>query len=386
MNVASPIAVATPTGSPNGAPSVASAVVATASPRLLLFTRDDPAQATGGVETFSRQLLALFPGSEAIAYGGAAGRRLLLDEARDARAACTTVLARLASQRADLVVANGAAAWALGTLPVPRITVLHGTYAGFGRAIAPVAGWRGAVARHYGGFLERRATRGTAAVVAVSASVAAQARTLYGVDRRLEVIENGVAVDATPTRAAARAELGLAAGAPLLLFVGRGAATKGFDLLLELARRHPEWRFAAAGVDPAGKFRGALPANVAALRTVAPAPLARWLAAADAVVLPTCYEGCSYALLEALAADRPIVTTATGAFPDAGVHSFGVVVAPRATRRDEPCVAALAAAITTVLADPGRFTPRATAVERFAATRFAQQWRALVAEVLHRER
>lgn len=103
-------------------------------------------------------------------------------------------------------------------------------------------------------------------------------------------------------------------------------------------------------------------------------------------MLPTCYEGCSYALLEALAADRPIVTTATGAFPDAGVHPFGVVVAPRTARRDEPCLAALAAAITTVLADPGRFTPRATAVARFAATRFAQQWRALVAEVLRRDR
>ncbi|MBM4016621.1 MAG: glycosyltransferase family 4 protein, partial [Planctomycetes bacterium] len=249
------------------APTAALPVASAALPRLLLFTRDDPAQATGGVETFTRQLLALFPGSEAIAYGGAAGRRLLLDEARDARAARATVLARLAARRADLVVANGAAAWALGQLPVPRITVLHGTYAGFGRAIAPVANWRGAVARHYGGFLERRATRGADAVVAVSASVAEQARTLYGVDRRLAVIENGVAVDATTgataalsTRAAARAELGLAAAAPLLLFVGRGEATKGFDLLLELARRHPEWRFAAAGVDPEGAVRGALPA------------------------------------------------------------------------------------------------------------------------------
>lgn len=368
-----------------------------ASPRLLLFTRDDPTQVVGGVETFALQLLALFPGSETIAYGGAAGRRLLLDEARDARAARATVLARLAARPVDLVVANGAAAWALGHLPVPRITVLHGTYAGFGRAIAPVAGWRGAVARHYGGFLERRATRGAAAVVAVSSSVAEQARALYGVRDRLVVIEHGLAFDAAAAaadaasrRANARAELDLAANAPLLLFVGRGDATKGFDLLVELARRHPEWRFAAAGVDPVGdraRDRATtLPANVTALGTLAPAPLARWRAAADAIVLPTCYEGCSYALLEALAADRPIVTTATGAFPDPGLHAFGIVVPARTARRDERCLTALAAAITTVLARPQQFAPRTVADARFTAARFEQQWRALVAEVLHRER
>jgi len=362
--------------------------VVEATPRLLLFTRDDPARATGGVETFGAQLLALFPGSDAVAYAGAAGPRRLLDEARDARAARGRLLERIAAVKPAAVVANGAAAWALPRLAVPCITVYHGTYAGFGRAIARATPWRGAIARSYGAWMERRAARHAAAVVAVSASVAEQARRHYGVTQRLVVIENAVAARAgvPPTRGEARTALALPTTTPLLLFVGRGDATKGFDAFVELARRRPEWNFAAAGVDAPRDGSRALPRNLRPLGTLAAAPLQTWRAAADAVVLPTCYEGCSFALIEALAADRPIVTTATGAFPDAGRFPYGIVVERRAARDDGRFIAALDAAIAAIVAEPTAFAPRAATAARFSFDRFARGWRALVAEVAGRGR
>lgn len=349
-------------------------------PRLLLFTRDDPATATGGVETFCTRLLALFPGSALVAYGGAAGkRRHLADEARDAWIARRELARTVASLHPAAIVANGAAAWALCSSERPLITVLHGTYGGFGRAIAPFTPRRAFIARTYGAFLEKRAARNSDAVVAVSASVAAQARDLYGVRGRLAVIENsGPAAELPrPTRAAARARLHVSGDEQLLLFVGRGESTKGFDALLELAARRPDWSLAAAGV----AADRPLPANVRPLGVLPPEPLRDWQAAADLIVLPTCYEGCSFALIEALAADRPIVTTATGCFPEAGRQPYGVVVAPASGPGDAAFAARLEAAIAELLAAPHDFAPRAATEERFSFARFAAQWRALVDEV-----
>ena len=91
-------------------------------PRLVLFTRDDPATSTGGVETFCTRLLELFPGSALIAYGGAAGkRRHLADEARDAWIARRELARTVAALHPAAIVANGAAAWALRSSERPLI-------------------------------------------------------------------------------------------------------------------------------------------------------------------------------------------------------------------------------------------------------------------------
>ncbi|MGP1666102.1 MAG: glycosyltransferase, partial [Rhodanobacter sp.] len=49
---------------------------------------------------------------------------------------------------------------------------------------------------------------------------------------------------------------------------------------------------------------------------LSPAALASALSAADVVLLPSLYEGCSFAVLEALACGAPLVTTQTGWVPD----------------------------------------------------------------------
>ena len=146
---------------------------------------------------------------------------------------------------------------------------------------------------------------------------------------------------------------------------------KGFHLMVALARRRPDVVVLAAGVAP----HHGLPANLRALGVLPPEQLAENYAAADVVALPSRYEGCPFALLDALRADRPIVTQATGCFPEAGLFPFGIVLPQLA---EESFVAAVA----TVLAEREAFSPRAATKGRFTAARFTREWRALVKEVV----
>ena len=360
-------------------PAPRTAAVATAvaaAPRLVVFTRDDPARSTGGVETFTQRLLEAFPGSEVVAYAGAAGKRRLFDEARDARAARPLLARALERLRPAALVANGAAAWALRTAPVPVVAVFHGTYAGLGRAITPLERRRGAIARTYGAWLERRAARGRAAVVAVSQAVADEVRAHYGVHSKVHVIENGAAPDERlrPASLEARRALRLAEEAKIALYVGRAQQTKGFGEVVALARARPDVTVLVAGVAP----KSGLPPNLRLLGVVSHEPLRRLHAVCDVVVLPSRYEGCSLALIEALHADRPIVTSATDCFPTPGEHPFGIVVPLGPARGFE---ARFLAAVDQALAAPQRFIPRTTAAARFSFARFASEWRALIGEV-----
>jgi glycosyltransferase involved in cell wall biosynthesis len=350
-------------------------------PRLVLFTRDDPTRSTGGVESFTQRLLAAFPGSEVVAYAGAAGRRLLLDEARDAFAARGQLARAVELLRPAAIVANGAAAWALRETESPVVAVFHGTYAGFGRAVASIAPRRGLLACTYGAFLERRAGRGRAAVVAVSRGVATQVRESYGVRAPIRVIENGASPERRPppARSTARRVLALADDRRVLLFVGRAERTKGFGEVAALARARPEVTVLAAGVAPDHR----LPPNLLAQGTVGAEAMAHLYAACDAVVLPSRYEGCSIALIDAVMADRPILSTATGCFDVAGETPFGIVLPRHSEKQLAP---GFVAAADRLLAAPERFRPLASCRERFAFERFAREWRTLIDEVSSRGR
>ena len=101
-------------------------------------------------------------------------------------------------------------------------------------------GWKGAVL----GVGYRAAARHAAVIVCVSDEVAADVRRVVGPGPRVEVIENGVDTVAfrppTPAeKAAAKARLGIAADAPVLLWVGRLDASKRPDLAVDLAARWP---------------------------------------------------------------------------------------------------------------------------------------------------
>jgi UDP-glucose:(heptosyl)LPS alpha-1,3-glucosyltransferase len=118
--------------------------------------------------------------------------------------------------------------------------------------------------------------------------------------------------------AALRRELGIDLQQPVVLFVGSGFRRKGVDTLFEIWRREPPAGAAlvvvgndqqlAARVREAGALGG--PVVVTGARR----DIERFYGAADLFTLPSLYEGCPVAILEALASGIPVVTSrATGA-------------------------------------------------------------------------
>ncbi|HEX8964766.1 MAG TPA: glycosyltransferase family 4 protein [Rhodocyclaceae bacterium] len=130
------------------------------------------------------------------------------------------------------------------------------------------------------------------------------------------------------------------AGDPLrLVSIGRLAPEKGLAEALEglamARRRGVEATLAIAGSGPleAELRRQAARLGLGdAVRFVGPvfdAAKAALLQSADALVLPSHFEGLPYALLEGMAAGLPVITTRVGAIPDVvehGVHGFFVAI------------------------------------------------------------
>ncbi|MFQ3592590.1 MAG: glycosyltransferase [Gemmataceae bacterium] len=130
--------------------------------------------------------------------------------------------------------------------------------------------------------------------------------------QRVHVLENGVDLDRflclAPPRGPARTVGAVANLRPV----------KGLDLLVESARQLPELCFRVAGE---GEQRDALQAKIDQHRldftlTGACHNIPAFLGSLDIAVLCSRAEGLSNALLEYMAAARPIVATAVGATPD----------------------------------------------------------------------
>jgi glycosyltransferase involved in cell wall biosynthesis len=228
------------------------------------------------------------------------------------------------------------------------------------------------------GISERteRSVRAAAGVVVPSASSRRDVLAMYEIDHsRVHTVAYGVDAQFTPGAAAGDTTPGDTAAAPYVLFAAmlhprknldalRGAmaliAREGFTHRLVVAGRP-----AADGSDVAALERAAAaelpgaPGRVVFLGQVGDGELAALMAGADAYCLPSLYEGFGLTVLEAMACGTPVVVSDRGALPEV-VGDAGLVVAPEAE--------AVAGALRTVLADPGR----ARALGRAACERAAQ--------------
>jgi teichuronic acid biosynthesis glycosyltransferase TuaC len=206
------------------------------------------------------------------------------------------------------------------------------------------------------------------AIVANSPVLEEQLVQRYGVPKeRITVLPNGVDEERFKPRdrAESRRRLGLPAERPILAFVGHWNERKGPLRVLEAIRGRPDLGavFLGRGLQrPSG-------AQVLHAGAVPHEDVPVWLSAADLFVLPTLDEGCSNALLEALACGLPIVTS-DRPFNRAVVdESVARLVEPRDTE-------ALGAAIAGLVDRPDERArlaaaalapPRAFSLERRAA-------------------
>lgn len=149
----------------------------------------------------------------------------------------------------------------------------------------------------------------------------------YGVpEEKLHVIYNGVDLEAFHPglagehRQAVRGEHGIAENTPLFLFVGNGFERKGVpQLLCAFAAMHnKDARLAIVGgdkkLDSMRKQADRLGLSDRVLFAGPQKDVKPWYGAADAFVLPTLYDPCPNAALEALACGLPsLLSTACGA-------------------------------------------------------------------------
>lgn len=188
--------------------------------------------------------------------------------------------------------------------------------------------------------LERRLYPRMAHVIAVSAPIAAQLRRWNVPAERLTEIANGVRLDrgapAPGTGPALRRELGIPAGAFVVLNVGRLAEQKAqADLVTAAARLrpiHPNLHVVVLGE---GHLRGKLDEQISraglreSVRIVGfQEDVGAFLAIADAFALPSIDEGLPIALLEAVAADVPVVCTPVGGIPGLLEHDLSALFVP----------------------------------------------------------
>jgi glycosyltransferase involved in cell wall biosynthesis len=221
--------------------------------------------------------------------------------------------------------------------------------------------------------------------IAVSAEVAKRLEALFGwPGRKVTIVHNGVRV---PTQRAVpdpslRAEL-LRDQRAVVLVPARLDPLKGHDFLFEAARALEGVQVVLAGDGPE---RGRLQALAEELEIASRVSflgfredMPQLLVCSDVVVLPSLAEGLPLAVLEAMAAGAPLVATAIGGTDEALADGVtGLLVPPRD-------VAALAAAVTRVLADPQEAQRRADAAAERVRTEFSADMMVAQVESIYTE-
>ncbi len=225
----------------------------------------------------------------------------------------------------------------------PLVLVAHGTdVTSVQRGGSIAAGCRGALPR-------------AALVVCVSRALERRVRGELALPARVPTAVVHMGVDTALFRPdlSARQALGVAAPEKVVLFVGNLTEAKGVDVLMrafaDLRTGARADRLVLVGAGPAeAALRDASHALGVADRVtftgrLGAADVARWMAAADVLVLPSRSEGLGLVLLEAMACGTPCVASEVGGIPEAlDVPACGRLVAP-----DD--AGALAAAVADVL-------------------------------------
>lgn len=229
--------------------------------------------------------------------------------------------------RADVVHTHGYRADVLAAATcrdggTATVSTLHGFTGG---------GWKN---RCYE-WLQRRAVRSCDMVVAVSGLIAERLEGAGVPAERIRVIPNSVPVAASrPTRAEARALLGLPRDPWVVGWVGRLSTEKGLDLLLEAMARLdlPDLHLAVVGdgveriplmhlarslgLTPRITWCGAVPSAD------------RVLPAFDLLALSSRTEGSPLVVLEAMAVGTPILATTVGGVPEILSPATAILVPP----------------------------------------------------------
>jgi glycosyltransferase involved in cell wall biosynthesis len=217
-----------------------------------------------------------------------------------------------AAKPEDVIICNNFFSW--NARRSRSMVVYHGTDKG--RALKNrrnMSLLRNVAVRTIGAHLEKKTGTGRMAI-AVSNSAREEVEEHYHVGVR-EVIPNAVDLELfSPGRKKAelRRSLGLPLDKFLILFVGTSDPRKGLAWILNELR---------PGLRPSQRLvlrtDGIIPSDdVTVIGRLPTRQLADLYRACDVLVFPTSYEGCSFALVEALASGLPVITSPAGSGRD----------------------------------------------------------------------
>ena len=190
-------------------------------------------------------------------------------------------------------------------------------------------------------FLTKRAMQRSSLVLTVSEELRRRALRFGIPPERVRTIHNGCdrRLFHVADRQVARTELGVRPEARLVLYVGRLDRLKGVRELLEAGMRliggNLDLELAYIGEGPMEEVLRSrcaqlnLSQRLRLLGTRTSPEVARWLAAADLLCLPSYSEGCPNVILEALACGRPVVATNVGGIPELLDSRCGLLVPPK---------------------------------------------------------
>jgi glycosyltransferase involved in cell wall biosynthesis len=234
-------------------------------------------------------------------------------------------------------------------------------------------------------FVERALTQRASRVIAITEALARFQVERVGLPAdKVEVIHYGL--DELPPAWGSNPPDDVRPDARVLLAICRLEPQKGLDIavraLPDIRAHHPQAELVVLGEGPQ---RSALEQLATELHVPLHLPgrvpdVAAWLRRADLLVHPARWEGFGLALLEAMLAAKPVVATSVSSIPEIVVDGeTGLLVAP-----DDP--AALAAAVTRVLDDPGSYGEQGQrrAESQFSVARMADRTLALYETALQR--
>lgn len=159
-------------------------------------------------------------------------------------------------------------------------------------------------------------------------------------ENKVVAIPNGIPLDRVRIEGkpeAIREEFGLSPNSPMLLALGRLAAPKGFEYLLEsvnLIKQTVDTPFKVVfvGSGPLESKLRRMTTDLGIENEVVFSgfreDIGALLAASDIVVLPSLWEGLSIAVLEAMAAGKPIVATTIGSNLEATANGQAALLVP----------------------------------------------------------
>ena len=194
---------------------------------------------------------------------------------------------------------------------------------------------------------------------------------------RIHPVYNGIHLDTfrppePGEKEALRREFGIPKDAPLALFVGNFLPIKNPFIVIEghraLRASLPQAWLALIGGGPLEKeMRSRSSQNVKFVGRQQAAEVARWMRAADCLILPSENEGVPNVILEAFASGLPVVASRVGGIPEVLNQTYGRLIEPTAKTLAEAILEVLAEKIApAILAAHGRTFTWAKTTRRYA--------------------